>query len=50
MRPQYPNVAKVELVAQALGDLREKLRKLRKLRFKIPFDRLRANGLCCHYK
>ena len=25
MRPQYPNVAKVELVAQALGDLRERL-------------------------
>jgi predicted nucleotidyltransferase len=25
MRPQYPNVAKVELVAQALGDLREQL-------------------------
>jgi hypothetical protein len=25
MRPQYPNVAKVELVAQALGNLRERL-------------------------
>lgn len=25
MKPQYPNVAKVELVAQALGDLRERL-------------------------
>ncbi len=25
MRPQYPNVARVELVAQALGDLRERL-------------------------